>query len=48
LYTTIIFTAVILKLHPNPISSREMGLSYESDDGDASIGKLDRLADRKF
>jgi hypothetical protein len=48
LHTAIVFPTVILKLHPDPVTSREMGLSYETDDGDAPIGKLDRLANRKF
>jgi hypothetical protein len=48
LYTAIIFSTVILKLHPNPVTSREMGLSYEADDGDTPIGKLDRLSNSKF
>jgi hypothetical protein len=48
LHTAIIFPAVILQLYPNPVTSREMGLSYVTDDGDPSIGELDRLTNRKF
>ena len=45
---TIVLTAIIFQLNPDPIAGREVSLAHEADNGIPAIGELDGLPNRNF
>jgi hypothetical protein len=48
LYTSIILSGVVVQLDPDPVTGREMWLSHISNNANAAVSQLDRLADLDF